>query len=175
MNVSQYKNDQLIAANIAAGAAGGLTFVVLATVLDPRWTLIFYRAPDLFSTITHGFTLTCMQSAVYRGAFFGLYDSFRPWVRSQYPNDPIWTRFVLGWSVCYVAGFLSAPFGAILNTRIQTKTNGVRSAISISQTSGIRGYWQRIGTGSIFRSVAGGTAIALYDLIQQKYQNPYYL
>ena len=49
-----------------------------------------------------GFVISCVGIVVYRGLYFGLYDSLKPALGSY--SDNFLATFVLGWGITNLAG-----------------------------------------------------------------------
>ena len=60
---------------------------------------------DGIAGLYRGFLVSCVCIFIYRGLYFGLYDSLKPMLLS---DKPFWFHtFLLGWAVTITAGFVS--------------------------------------------------------------------
>merc|ERR1711997_1298110 len=57
---------------------------------------------DGMQGLYRGFTISCISIFIYRGMYFGLYDSIKPIVLRE--NSSILLSFLLGWTVSASAG-----------------------------------------------------------------------
>lgn len=60
-----------------------------------------------------GFMVSCLGVVVYRGAYFGLYDTLRPMFLNYEGSTLILTGFLLGFVTTIVAGVISYPLDTI--------------------------------------------------------------
>ena len=52
-----------------------------------------------------GFVISCVGIFIYRGMYFGLYDSLKPILLGE--NNSVILSFLLGWGVTITAGLMS--------------------------------------------------------------------
>lgn len=67
------------------------------------------------SGLYRGFGPASAVAAVYRGIYFGVYDSLKPILL---PGESFFGSFVLGWAVTISAGFASSPISEVLKHRM---------------------------------------------------------
>ena len=51
-----------------------------------------------------GFTISCVGIVVYRGLYFGMYDSLKPVLLLGHLEDSFLASFMLGWGITIGAG-----------------------------------------------------------------------
>lgn len=117
-----------------------------------------------------GFMVSCVGIVVYRGFYFGLYDSLQPML----PVDTFVVNFFLGWAVTIFAGLLSYPLDTI--RRRMMMTSGAQEKYSSSLDCGRQiikkeGFMSLMrGAGAnILRGVAGAGVLAGVDAIKPMY------
>ena len=67
---------------------------------------------DGIAGLYRGFVISCVGIVVYRGLYFGLYDSLKPALGSY--SDNFLATFVLGWGITNLAG--GCQYGMCVNT-----------------------------------------------------------
>ena len=60
---------------------------------------------DGFFGLYRGFVISCVGIFIYRGMYFGLYDSLKPILLGE--NNSVILSFLLGWGVTITAGLMS--------------------------------------------------------------------
>lgn len=66
-----------------------------------------------------GFVISCISIVLYRGFYFGLYDSIKPMLPKEVKNNFI-VSFLLGWGVTLTAGLASYPLDTIRRRMMMT-------------------------------------------------------
>ena len=64
---------------------------------------------DGIAGLYRGFVISCVGIVVYRGLYFGLYDSLKPALGSY--SDNFAATFVLGWGITNLAGERGYVYG----------------------------------------------------------------
>ena len=128
-------------------------------------------ATDGVAGLYRGFVISCVGIFVYRGFYFGLYDSMRP-MRPE--NAPFLLTFALGYSVTVVSGLLSYPIDTIRRRMMMTSGEAVKYSGSIDCFNKIlkaEGFMSMMnGAGAnILRAVAGAGVLSGFDKIVQIY------
>lgn len=128
-------------------------------------------ATDGFAGLYRGFVISCVGIFVYRGFYFGLYDSMRPMLPE---NAPFIVTFALGYSVTVVSGLLSYPIDTIRRRMMMTSGEAVKYSGSIDCFNKIlkaEGFMSMMnGAGAnILRAVAGAGVLSGFDKIVQIY------
>merc|ERR1711972_580808 len=80
-------------------------------------------ASDGIQGLYRGFAISCVGIVVYRGFYFGLYDTIIPLL----PEDVSFAiRFGVGYAVTVTAGLLSYPIDTIRRRMMMTSGEGVK-------------------------------------------------
>lgn len=121
-----------------------------------------------------GFAVSVLGIAIYRGLYFGLYDSLRPTVlgRDSVWHDSLLASFLLGWGVTISASCCSYPLDTVRRRMMLTSGGHAKYSSSFGCLQNIivnEGSLQLFrGCGAnILRSVAAAGALALYDKFQR--------
>jgi len=183
-------------ANIASGGAGGALSQVFVYSLDYARTRLAndaksanggerqykglidvykktYKA-DGIAGLYRGFTLSCVGIMVYRGLYFGLYDSMKPLLKNLGMEGSFAASFILGWGVTTVAGIASYPIDTIRRRMMMTSGEAVKYKSSIDcakqvmQKEGVQAFFKGCGA-NILRGVAGAGVLSGFDKIKEVY------
>jgi solute carrier family 25 (adenine nucleotide translocator) protein 4/5/6/31 len=182
------------AGNLASGGAAGAASLTFVYSLDYARTrlandnksakkggqrefnglLDVYRKTlktDGIAGLYRGFNISCVGIIVYRGLYFGLYDSLKPIVlRGEYKNSFIGS-FLLGWSITIGAGLASYPIDTIRRRMMMTSGQAVKYKSSmhafseIVKNEGVASLFKGAGA-NILRAIAGAGVLAGYDQLQ---------
>jgi len=87
-------------------------------------------ASDGIAGLYRGFVISCVGIVVYRGLYFGMYDSFKPLLPSSV-RDSLAVNFALGWAVTVFAGLASYPIDTIRRRMMMTSGQAVKYKSSI--------------------------------------------
>jgi solute carrier family 25 (adenine nucleotide translocator) protein 4/5/6/31 len=128
-------------------------------------------ATDGIQGLYRGFSISCVGIVVYRGLYFGLYDSLKPVVLTGNMKDSFIGSFFLGWSITIGAGLASYPLDTVRRRMMMTSGEAVKYRSSMHAFSEIV---KKEGTSSLFkgaganilRAVAGAGVLAGYDWLQ---------
>lgn len=192
------KNDgywRWFAGNIASGGAAGATSLLFVYPLDYARTRLandgkmskivqdrqFRGMIDVYKKtfatdgavgLYRGFVPSVVGIIVYRGLYFGLYDSLKPIVLVGPLKDSFLASFGLGWGVTISAGLASYPLDTVRRRMMMTSGTDVKyksTADAFSQIIRNEGYrsFFKGGGANILRSVAGAGVLAIYDKLQQ--------
>merc|ERR1711997_183396 len=71
-----------------------------------------------------GFVISCVGIFIYRGLYFGLYDSLKPILVGD--SGSAFISFFLGWSVTIVSGLASYPIDTVRRRMMMTSGGGVK-------------------------------------------------
>ena len=127
-------------------------------------------ATDGFAGLYRGFVISCVGIVIYRGLYFGTYDSVKPLLPGDL-KDNIGANFLLGWGVTVGACLASYPIDTIRRRMMMTSGEAEKYSGSIDCA---RKNLAKEGVGSLFkgaganilRGVAGAGVLALYDRLQ---------
>ena len=73
---------------------------------------------DGIQGLYRGFVISCVGIFIYRGMYFGLYDSIKPIVLGD--NASVFLSFILGWIVTVTAGLMSYPIDTVRRRMMMT-------------------------------------------------------
>jgi solute carrier family 25 (adenine nucleotide translocator) protein 4/5/6/31 len=127
-------------------------------------------ASDGIVGLYRGFVVSCVGIVVYRGLYFGLYDSLKPLLPKEIRNN-FGANFLLGWGVTIGAGLASYPLDTVRRRMMMTSGAAVkyRSSIhafgEIVKNEGVSSLFKGAGA-NILRAVAGAGVLAGYDQLQ---------
>jgi len=183
------------AGNLASGAAAGASSLVFVYSLDYARTRLandakqskkgggdrqfnglidVYKktlATDGIAGLYRGFAISCFGIIVYRGLYFGIYDSLKPVVLTGGLQDSFIASFLLGWSVTIGAGIASYPVDTIRRRMMMTSGEAVKyksslhCAAEILKNEGWKSFFKGAGA-NVLRAVAGAGVLAGYDKLQ---------
>jgi len=183
------------AGNIASGGAAGASSLLFVYSLDYARTRLandnksaskggarqfnglidVYRktlASDGIGGLYRGFVPSVVGIIVYRGLYFGLYDSIKPVILVGPLEGNFLASFLLGWSVTTGAGLASYPLDTIRRRMMMTSGGAVHYKSMIDAGSqiiakeGVRSLFKGAGA-NILRGVAGAGVLSLYDKLQE--------
>lgn len=119
-----------------------------------------------------GFAISCVGIVIYRGFYFGLYDSFEPVIKRY--GDNLVYKFALGYAVTVSAGLLSYPIDTIRRRMMMTSGEGVNykgsfdCAAQIIKKEGFTSLYKGAGA-NILRGAAGAGVLAGFSEIKKAY------
>ncbi|RMD40234.1 hypothetical protein DV735_g4894, partial [Chaetothyriales sp. CBS 134920] len=180
--------------NLASGGAAGATSLLFVYSLDYARTRLandaksakkggerqfnglvdVYRktiASDGIAGLYRGFGPSVLGIIVYRGLYFGLYDSIKPVLLVGPLEGNFLASFLLGWAVTTGAGIASYPLDTIRRRMMMTSGEAVKykssldAARQIFAAEGIRSFFKGAGA-NILRGVAGAGVLSIYDQVQ---------
>jgi solute carrier family 25 (mitochondrial adenine nucleotide translocator), member 4/5/6/31 len=108
---------------------------------------------------------------VYRGLYFGMYDSIKPVVLTGNLANNFLASFMLGWCVTTGAGIASYPLDTIRRRMMMTSGEAVKykssfdAASQIIKAEGVKSLFKGAGA-NILRGVAGAGVLSIYDQLQ---------
>jgi solute carrier family 25 (adenine nucleotide translocator) protein 4/5/6/31 len=118
-----------------------------------------------------GFNISCVGIIVYRGLYFGLYDSLKPVLLTGSLSDSFFASFLLGWGITIGAGLASYPLDTVRRRMMMTSGEAVKYRSSahafseIVKKEGVKSLFKGAGA-NILRAVAGAGVLAGYDKLQ---------
>merc|ERR1711970_960348 len=155
-------------ANDAKGKGGERQFNGLVDVY--RKTL----KTDGIGGLYRGFVISCVGIFIYRGAYFGLYDSLKPIILGNDASAML--SFFLGWAVTIVSGLLSYPIDTVRRRMMMTSGAAVKynssldCAQQVIKNEGFMSLMKGAGA-NILRGVAGAGVLAGSDVVKKAYVN----
>ncbi|KAK7405001.1 hypothetical protein VNO78_06116 [Psophocarpus tetragonolobus] len=182
------------AGNLASGGAAGASSLLFVYSLDYARTRLandakaakkggerqfnglidVYRKTiksDGVAGLYRGFNISCVGIIVYRGLYFGMYDSLKPVVLVGGLQDSFFASFLLGWGITIGAGLASYPIDTVRRRMMMTSGEAVKykSSLHALQTivanEGTKSLFKGAGA-NILRAVAGAGVLAGYDKLQ---------
>lgn len=194
-----YKKDKdgywkWMGGNLASGGAAGATSLLFVYSLDYTRTRLandaksakkggerqfngivdVYRktiASDGVVGLYRGFMPSVTGIIVYRGLYFGMYDSIKPLVLTGALANNFLASFLLGWCVTTGAGIASYPLDTIRRRMMMTSGEAVKYKSSIDagtqiiKKEGVMSLFKGAGA-NILRGVAGAGVLSIYDQLQ---------
>jgi len=127
-------------------------------------------ATDGITGLYRGFVISCVGIVIYRGLYFGIYDSVKPMLPGNL-KDSFLANFALGWCVTIGAGLASYPIDTVRRKMMMTsgeavKYNGsIDCAQQIIKKQGVAALFKGAGA-NILRGVAGAGVLSGYDQLQ---------
>jgi len=181
------------AGNLASGGAAGASSLLFVYSLDYARTRLandnksakkggsrqfnglvdVYRQTlksDGIAGLYRGFVISCVGIIVYRGLYFGVYDSVKPLLPKQYQNSFL-ASFALGWAITIGAGLASYPLDTVRRRMMMTSgeavkyTSSIACAKQIMANEGVSSFFKGAGA-NILRAIAGAGVLAGYDQLQ---------
>ncbi|KAG5443342.1 ADP/ATP carrier protein aac3 [Clonorchis sinensis] len=119
-----------------------------------------------------GFVISCVGIIVYRGFYFGLYDTIKPLALGE--DAGVLISFCLGYGVTVTAGLISYPIDTIRRRMMMTSGQAVKYKSSIDCAAQImrnEGFMSMMkgAMANILRGVAGGGVLAGFDKFKDVY------
>lgn len=182
------------AGNLASGGAAGASSLLFVYSLDYARTRLandnkaakkggerqFNGLIDVYKKtlktdgvagLYRGFSISCIGIIVYRGLYFGMYDSLKPVVLVGNLQDSFMASFLLGWGITIGAGLASYPIDTVRRRMMMTSGEAVKYNSSydafaqIVKKEGAKSLFKGAGA-NILRAVAGAGVLAGYDKLQ---------
>lgn len=119
-----------------------------------------------------GFVISCVGIIVYRGFYFGLYDTLKPLILGA--DAGVTISFLLGYGVTITSGLISYPIDTIRRRMMMTSgqavkyRNSIDCAAQILRKEGAMSFMKGAGA-NILRGVAGGGVLAGFDKFKELY------
>merc|ERR1719295_1929708 len=181
------------ATNIASGGAAGTMSLLFVYSLDYCRTRLANDAKgkggerqfnglidvyvktlksDGIQGLYRGFTISAVGIFIYRGMYFGMFDTLKPILIGDGGN--VGLSFLLGWGVTVTAGLMSYPIDTIRRRIMMTSGGGVKykgsidCGIQILKNEGFMSMMKGAGA-NILRGVAGAGVLAGFDKFQAMY------
>jgi len=186
-------NQRKFATNIASGGAAGTMSLLFVYSLDFARTRLANDAKgkggerqfnglidvyvktlksDGIQGIYRGFTISAVGIFIYRGMYFGMFDTLKPMLVGK--DGSVFASFILGWAVTVTAGLMSYPIDTIRRRMMMTSGGGAKykgsidCAVQIMKNEGFMSMMKGAGA-NILRGVAGAGVLAGFDKFQSMY------
>ncbi|KAH9610669.1 hypothetical protein KSS87_017867 [Heliosperma pusillum] len=183
------------AGNVASGSAAGATTSLFLYHLDYARTrlatdsfgcsgkghrqfkglLDVYRktlSTDGVAGLYRGFSVSIVGITIYRGMYFGLYDTVKPIVLVGSLEGNFFASFFLGWGVTTFSGVCAYPFDTLRRRMMLTSgqpikyQNAIHAFREIVHNEGFSALFRGV-TANILLGVAGAGVLAGYDQLQR--------
>lgn len=183
------------AGNVASGSAAGATTSLFLYHLDYARTRLgtdasvcqvngqrqFKGLLDVYSKtfssdgiigLYRGFGASIMGITLYRGMYFGLYDTMKPIVLVGPFEGNFFASFLLGWSITTVSGVCAYPFDTLRRRMMMTSgqpvkyRNAMHAFREIIHHEGFTALFRGV-TANMLLGVAGAGVLAGYDQLHQ--------
>ncbi|XP_051117060.1 ADP,ATP carrier protein ER-ANT1 [Andrographis paniculata] len=190
------------AGNVASGSAAGATTSLFLYHLDYARTRLgtdaricpingkrqFNGLVDVYcktlSTdgipgLYRGFGVSILGITLYRGMYFGIYDTLKPIVLVGQLQDNFFASFFLGWSVTTVSGVCAYPFDTLRRRMMLTSGQPVKYSSAmhafhqIIHAEGFTALFRGV-TANMLLGVAGAGVLAGYDQLCRIVYRPQY-
>mmetsp|Transcript_26626 Transcript_26626/g.43587 ORF Transcript_26626/g.43587 Transcript_26626/m.43587 type:complete len:305 (-) Transcript_26626:255-1169(-) len=131
---------------------------------------------DGVAGLYRGFVISCVGIVVYRGFYFGIFDTVRPMM----PKDSNFAMtFGVGYAVTVSAGLLSYPIDTIRRRMMMTSGQAVKYSGSLDcarKIVGAEGFMSLMkGAGAnVLRGMAGAGTLAGFDVFTKMYADRVY-
>jgi len=179
--------------NIASGGAAGTMSLLFVYSLDYARTRLandakgkggerqFNGLIDVYTKtlksdgiqgLYRGFAISAVGIFIYRGMYFGLFDTLKPLLLGDQAN--VTMAFLLGWGVTVTAGLMSYPIDTIRRRMMMTSGGGVKykgsidCGMQILKNEGFMSMMKGAGA-NVLRGVAGAGVLAGFDKFQAMY------
>jgi len=119
-----------------------------------------------------GFWVSCSCIFIYRGLYFGLFDSLKPIVLTE--GCSMLHTFLLGWLVTVVSGLAAYPIDTLKRRMMMTAGQQVRYKSSLAclrevvALEGVSSLYRGAGV-NIVRGVAGAIVLSGFDKLKEVY------
>lgn len=129
-------------------------------------------ASDGVAGLYRGFVISCFGIIIYRGCYFGFYDSLKPILLGD--NAGLAASFALGYGVTVASGLVSYPVDTIRRRMMMTsgqavKYNGsVDCFLQVMKNEGFMSLMKGAGA-NILRGIAGAGVLSGFDSLVQLY------
>jgi len=127
---------------------------------------------DGIQGLYRGFVISCVGIIVYRGCYFGFYDTLNPILLGD--NSSLALSFALGYGVTVTSGLLSYPIDTIRRRMMMTSGQAMKykgsidCGLQILKTEGFMSLMKGAGA-NILRGVAGAGVLSGLDKFKEVY------
>jgi len=128
-------------------------------------------ASDGVAGLYRGFVISCVGIVVYRGCYFGFYDTLKPMLGK---DANFLVSLTLGYGVTVTAGLISYPLDTIRRRMMMTSGEAAKyagsmdCAMQIMKKEGVTSFFKGAGA-NILRGLAGAGVLAGFDEFQGIY------
>jgi len=177
---------------LSGGCAGSLSLVVVQSIDYTRTRLgvdakesggqrqfrgiidVYVKTikSDGVKGLYRGFGISCACIFIYRGLYFGLFDSLKPLVLTD--SSTWFETFILGWIVTIISGISAYPLDTIKRRMMMTAGQEVKYASSMAclkellLKEGSRALFRGAGV-NVIRGVAGAGVLSGFERMKKVY------
>merc|ERR1712110_806239 len=129
---------------------------------------------DGIAGLYRGFAISCVGIFIYRGMYFGLYDSIKPLILGDQNN--VLVSFALGWVVTTVAGLGGYPIDTVRRRMMMTSGTGQNYSSSLDcarqviKNEGMGSLFKGAGA-NVMRGMGGAAVLAGFDSLVEMYKS----
>ena len=129
-------------------------------------------ATDGIAGLYRGFVISCVGIIIYRGCYFGFYDTLKPILLG--PDASLMLSFLLGYGVTVTSGLISYPVDTIRRRMMMTSGQAVKykgamdCMFQIVRAEGVISLFKGAGA-NILRGIAGAGVLSGFDKLVQLY------
>jgi len=129
-------------------------------------------AADGIAGLYRGFVISCVGIVVYRGCYFGFYDTLKPILLGE--DAGVFSSFILGYGVTVTAGLCSYPIDTVRRRMMMTSGEAVKYSgswdctVQVMKGEGITSFYKGAGA-NILRGAAGAGVLAGFDKFKKLY------
>jgi solute carrier family 25 (adenine nucleotide translocator) protein 4/5/6/31 len=129
-------------------------------------------ASDGIGGLYRGFVISCVGIFIYRGLYFGLYDTLKPMLLGK--DGSAMASFFLGWAITIVSGLASYPIDTVRRRMMMTSgaavkyKNSLDCGMQVIKNEGFMSLMKGAGA-NILRGVAGAGVLAGSDVVKNAY------
>jgi solute carrier family 25 (adenine nucleotide translocator) protein 4/5/6/31 len=119
-----------------------------------------------------GFVISCVGIVVYRGCYFGFYDTLKPILLGD--KASLLASFALGYIVTITSGLISYPIDTVRRRMMMTSGEAVKykgsmdCAVKVVKSEGFMALMKGAGA-NILRGVAGAGVLSGFDKFKELY------
>jgi len=163
-----YARTRLSADAKSAGKGGERQFSGLIDVYRKTF------AADGIAGLYRGFVLSSVGIFIYRGLYFGIYDTVKPLALGD--DAGFLVSFALGFGVTNFASFLAYPIDTIRRRMMMKSGEAVKyngsldCATQILRNEGFTSFFKGAGA-NILRACAGAGVLSGFDKVEKAYSN----
>jgi len=127
---------------------------------------------DGIAGLYRGFVISAVGIFIYRGMYFGLYDTLKPMLLGA--DAGVGASFILGWAVTITSGLMSYPIDTIRRRMMMTSgaavkyKNSLDCGAQILKNEGFMSMMKGAGA-NVLRGVAGAGVLAGFDKFKSIY------
>jgi len=161
-----YARTRLSADAKSAGKGGERQFAGLFDVYKKTF------AADGIQGLYRGFCLSSVGIFIYRGLYFGIYDTVKPLFLGEDAGFVV--SFILGFGVTNVASLLAYPIDTIRRRMMMRSGSAVKyngsldCATQILKNEGFKSFFKGAGA-NVLRACAGAGVLSGFDKVQGAY------